>query len=437
MPYLIQPDPHKIATPVFLGFGAEWDSSYYVAGNVTDEDFALARRRVDWMRLPVARVMMQVKWCSPQGGGSYDWNTPAMRALYRILDACQELGTTVFLTDWGCEPGWLRTPGITDAADPHYAEAMATYLAYLRREKGYTCIRYFIMGNEPNFEVKEWARWKKGIENLWTALQARQLDKEVTLVGADESNNEDWHRQAVAELSHLLGGYDIHRYARDEVVRSGQLYDFYRAEWAYARANDPQGALKPCIVGEAGMQDNAQHPYGNDNIGQFWYGVFMADYAIQAVNAGSAAVSAWMLDDNAHQGFFWGLWSDKAHGMRLRPWYYAWGLLCRLFRPGSLICRLPQPAEGLRALAAQLPGGGWSLALVNRSAQPVEALFKLPGEAGRAFQCYTYAKDTLPEDDTALLPALSLPGRVGVVSAQEELSATCPPEAVVFLTTMR
>ena len=55
---------------------------------------------------------------------------------------------------------------ISNVADLNYAEAIGTYLDYLINQRGYTCIRYFIMVNEPNYEVGDWDRWQSGIENV-------------------------------------------------------------------------------------------------------------------------------------------------------------------------------------------------------------------------------------------------------------------------------
>ena len=422
-------DAQSIACSNFLGFGAEWDSANYPAAGVTDEDFAFIRKRVQYMRLPVARIMMQTKWCY-RGPGKYDWDNEDMRALYRHLDTCQELGTTVFLTDWGCEPNWLRIPGIADVEDPKYAEAIGGYLDHLLNTRGYSCIRYFILVNEPNLEVGHWPRWKKGVENVWAVMQRRDLDQRLTFTGSDESGNENWHDRAVRELQHILGAYDVHLYAEDILVRNGNLYPFFRTAWDYARDNDPRAKDKPCIVGEAGMWDGAHPPATNDNIGKFWYGVFMADYAAQAANAGSAAVSAWMLDDTSHQGFECAMWTDKANGYVLRPWFQVWSLLCRSFPPGSAIYRVPQPSRSLRLLAAGLPGGGWSLCAVNRAEEPADLTIQAPWAGAVALRRYLYAEGSLSTDgDGFPLPLDTAEYNLGTGAA-----VAIPPNAVVFLT---
>ncbi len=42
----------------FFGFGVEWDSNAYLQHRLDDADFALIRSRVEWMRLPLSRIMM-------------------------------------------------------------------------------------------------------------------------------------------------------------------------------------------------------------------------------------------------------------------------------------------------------------------------------------------------------------------------------------------
>jgi len=302
----------------FLGFGAEWDSRHYRAAGITDEDFALIRRRIEWMRLPVARIMMQVRWCRREDG-SFDFDTPMMQDLYRHLDVCEALGTTVLLCDWGLMPEWLRVPGIADVADPLYAESIGAYLDHLIHTREYRCLRYFIMVNEPNWEVKDFALWRRGLEQVAAELKRRGLDRQIQIAGTDEAHaqDDDWHFQAVDQVGGVLGAYDVHHYASDSKVRPGELETYFRRLWDYAHAHDLRGAQKPCIVGEAGMGDDAQYPHSSPHINAFEYGLFMADYAVQAANAGSAgsagsaAVLAWMLDDNSHQDFHWGLWSSK------------------------------------------------------------------------------------------------------------------------------
>ena len=433
----VEVDTNAVACRNFMGFGAEWDSRGYNIARVTDEDFELIEKRVCWMRLPVARIMMQTKWCY-RGEDKYDWDNRDMKALYRHLNVCQKLGTTVFLTDWGCEPGWLRIPGIRDVADPKYAEAIGVYMDHLLNQKGYSCIRYFIMVNEPNYEVKNWERWKKGVENVLGVFKRRQLDKKVIFTGSDHSNNDRWHEMAVDQLQHILGAYDLHRYANDRDVRPGRLRDYFRRSWDYALANDPQALNKPFIVGEAGMNDGAQHPRGNLNIDRFYYGLFMADYAVQAANAGSSAVLAWMLDDNSHPGFFWGLWMNKQEGLKLRSWFYPWSLLCRYFPPNSVIYRVRQPSQNVRLLAARAPRKGkdgsdaWTFCIVNRADKSARVTLKAQAGKTVTLKRYVYTEDSAMADKDGFPTAVATEQH----NLGQGFDLACPAEAVILLTSV-
>ena len=420
-----------VACKSFIGFGAEWDPAAYDLCGVTDKDFALIERRIRLMKLRAARIMILGKWCVPKTG-KLDWNTRAMQRLYRHLDVCQKNNITVFLTDWGCVRSWVKIPGIKDTADPKYAELIGTYLDHLVNRRKYTCIKYFILVNEPNFEAGGWDLWKKGIENVAAVLARRKLDRQITLTGPDHSNADTWLYRAVDQLSSVIGAYDVHRYANDRNVRAGKLEAYFRRQWDYAKKHDAKAKGKPFIVGEAGMIDGAYPPRGNRNIDKHWYGVFMADYAAQAVAAGSSAVLAWMLDDNSHKDFAWGLWSDKKGGMKLRPWSYPWSLLCRHVPPGSTTYRVKSPSTQVRVLAARAPGGGWTFCVVNRGKRAAPLLLRAAGAKPTLFRRYVYSPKSAKKDASGF----PLPTDTRKLDLAAGAVVTCPANGVVVVTSL-
>jgi len=416
-----------------MGFGAEWDSAGYEASGVTDADFAIIAERVRWMRLPVVRTMMLTRWCY-RGANGFDWDNRDMQCLYRQLDLCQQEGITVLLADWGCE-SWTKVPGIENMVDPKYAEAVGEYMDHLLNQRGYSCIRYFILVNEPNYEVGDWDRWQRGVRMVADVFKRRGLDKQVVFAGPDHSNAPQWQYQAVDQLHDVLGAYDVHCYASDKAVRPGDLEDYFAGQWRYALNNDAMAASKPCIVGEAGMNDHAKHPAGNEKIDTFEYGLFMADYAVQAARAGSAAVCAWQLDDNGHEGFFWGLWSDKKGGLRMRKWFYPWSLLSRYFPPGATIYRPAQPSKDWRVLAASVPvgdGSAYTFCLVNRGDTQVSTVVSSPRGGTASVKRFLYSPDEAPVDEKGF----PTPVAVGETDLSKGVALTCPPGSVVLATTL-
>ena len=430
-PVAVRINPDAVAVERFVGFGAEWDPRAYDHYGVTDADFAVVRERVEWMRLPVARMMMLAKWCY-LGEGKYDWDTREMQLLYRQLDVCQSLGTTVLLTDWGCERAWVQPPGITQTDDPKYAEIIASYVDHLIHTKGYSCIQYFILVNEPNYEVGDFERWARGVRNIARAFAENGLDKQVAIAGPDHSNADEWLFKAVDQLGDVLGAYDVHRYATDQNVAPGKLREYFARQWQYARQNDPAAKGKIFIVGEAGMNDYAKHPVSNAKIDTHYYGEFMADYAIQAAQAGSHAVCIWHLDDNSHQDFEWGLWSNKAQGMKLRPCFFPWALLARYVPVGATIYDVPDPVPSLRVLAAK-KGSDWTLCVVNRGGEPTHAALSVPGNGTVAARRYVYAPEGHLTDEKGF-PA---PVAEITLNLAREVVIDCPGHAIVMLTSMK
>lgn len=431
-------DPKAVAIERFLGFGAEWDPNFWADHNsqlgVTEADWATVVKRIRWMKLPLVRMMVQARWCT-KGDGRFDWESPAMRSLYRHLDVCQAEGITVFLTDWGVAT-WCKVPGFSGNDDPKYADAIGTYLDYLTRQRHYTCIKYFILVNEPNYEGGGWDRWKKGVENVAKVLAARKLP--VTLVGTDAAHDEAWHRRGVDQLHNLFGLWEIHRYAPQAEVLKGDLEAYLRNEWAYALTNDLDAHRKPFMVGEAGMRDGMVGSSTNTNIQTYGYGVFMADYAVQAARSGAAAVSAWMLDDASHKGFNWGLWKTKADGMALKPWFTPWSLLTRLVRPGSTIYKVAQPNPRFRILCARMPlregqtAPDWTFVLVNRGDAEVPLTLKVPGVGELTFRHYLYSRASAPADKDGF----PVPAREAKANLSDGLLVACPADAVLFVTSL-
>jgi len=418
----------------FGGFGVQWDCKAYAELGVNEEDFALVRSRVEWMRLPLARVMMISNWCY-LGDGRYDFETPEMLWLRRQLDLCQRMKTRVLLTDWGCEPGWLKYPGSTRVDDPAYAEIIGTYMERLVKGMGYSCVSHFIFGNEPNCEVKDFDRWKRGLLNLKDEFRKRGLDG-IAIAGTDASGGDAdrWHMRAAEELGGVIDAYDIHRYTKLEEIDGGKLQDYFSGLWSAARERDPKAASKRMIVGEAGLFVNGFSASNNPMNAEFSYGVRMADYAVQAANSGAWTVSAWMLDDNSHAGFNWGLWSAKKDGMKLKPWFYTWSLLSRLVRPESEILASSCKAPGLRALAARTDGNDWTFCVVNRDAKERKVRVKIPDGPKLSLELYVYSKDSAKADPKTGFP---LPCSSLEADMKSGLDLKIPGDGVAILSALR
>lgn len=431
----------------FLGFGAEWDGRGYLYAKFTEADWNLVQQRIQWMRLPLVRIMMQAGWCYT-GEGGYQWDGEAMQILRRQLDFCEAQGIAVMLTDWGVNDNWMRIPGVQRMDDPKYAEIIGTYLDYLINEKKYTCLKYFIFVNEPGRPATR-DEWLAGLANVAAELKKRGLDQRLRLTAPDQSGNRyDLLPATIEKLGPVLGAYDLHLYANQnkrysttaEAARSGDIRRHFTEAWKLARTMDPD-RTKPLIIAEAGYwseppevakrADAATNSWHRD-----WrYGFFMAQYAIQAVEAGSWGVSAWMLDDTSHSNFSWGMWASKKEDFALKPWFYVWALLSRSFPPGVTFSLVTNTPPGIQILAAKLPSlepksghERWSLCVVNTEKNEAKFTLRLPGVGVTETDGYLYSEKQATTD----AKGLPQPSERRSMAWDKGELLSCPPESVLF-----
>ncbi len=403
----------EIAT-MFDGFAAEWDPGFWLQ-DYSEDDWRLVVRRVERLGLRWVRMMVQAKWWRHDNGAA-DWESREMRSLYRHLDVCQERGIAVALTEWAPED---FTPA--GLASPRYAAGVAEVAEHLIRRRGYSCIRRLIVMNEPsNLAGDAFAAWRVALENADAELRRRGLREAIAFFGPDSVEYSDWPRRAAREVGALLDAYGVHRYGTVEEVRAGELEAKLAGIRALISATDPHGFIKPLYLMEAGLWGDIQRGV-NPAIATYEYGLDMADYAVQAARAGVAGVSAWMLADSnlcptwmVNPGetppeFNWGMWDRRG----LRPWFYVWSLLTRLFPPGSEIYRPAQP-DGVRLLRARRPDGGWSCCCVNRRTESFAI-----AERGNS---YLYSRAGRATDAD------------GFPQALPDTLTDCPPEAVLWTT---
>ncbi len=421
-------DPSTNTLTNFAGFGAEWDSRNYLTYDVNEDDFEIIRERLDWLEIPIVRIMMQTNWFYKHGEG-YTPNSPEMTSLYRHLDYCQENNVDVILTEWGIEPGWLNVVGLKKNDDKRFAEIIGKYLDYLYNEQGYTCIKYFVLVNEPNYEVGDFGRWAEGVKNVYHEMKIKGLDKKIKFAGSGQSHADEWHINAVDHFHSLFGGYTFHRYEWNEFIRNQEFISYVKNLTDYVKEKDSDWRNKQVIISEAGMRDG-QSTSINTNIDKFEYGMFMVDYAIQAMQGGAHGVLAWMLDDNSHPDFEWGMWKNKKNNLELRKWFYSWGLMIKYFKRDSEIFLPVTRSVNLRTAASRTKDNEWSFAFVNYEDFEVYINVKNDFMDDPDLEKFVY------EDNRLLIDRNGFPeSRKTIESENGEFKFTLPANSVVILTT--
>ncbi len=449
-------DTDSVMVDEYLGVGFEWDPSD--SYEFTDEQWDMIFKRVEYTKAPVIRLMLRAntytKGFDRRGNPVYDWNTPGMKRIYKILDYCQKNNIWVIIGEWSrtSEP----PVNITASDDPRWARLIGDFMDYMLNTKKYDCIKYYNFINEPNGywateEGDRFAIWKRGMQNLYKVFKDKRLLGRIQLLGPDSTGADEWVDWTVHAIPELIGGYDIHRYSTDNFVLNGEVEKLVRSKRDVINKNDPRGADKPFIMGEAGIvegkiEEHDQQPRVKD----FDYGALMADYTIQTIRGGQAGLISWMLDDAMHDapGYepgtghlkIWGFWNTigDARDQALRPWYYPMSLFSRYFPRGSkTVFAGDTGTEKLRTAAAVIPAGGkrhLTIAIVNNSDIPRTARIIVPNVQDTTdVNKFEYYASKRPADENGF-PVPS--ERLQRVNLREGVQVTLPERGFVLLTTM-
>ena len=137
----------SIISTSYLGNGVQWDPYQLDYGNgrvtISESDWNKLYARLDHMRPQFIRMMVYTTDYLKNGklDEMYDFDQVS-----KILTYCQERGITVMMGDWG---GRMVDP-VTNRIDTFMLSNAARYADFLVNRKGYDCIKYYNMINEPN-----------------------------------------------------------------------------------------------------------------------------------------------------------------------------------------------------------------------------------------------------------------------------------------------
>ncbi|MEI6193982.1 MAG: hypothetical protein WCS42_06595 [Verrucomicrobiota bacterium] len=475
-PIQITVDPNTALCTNFLGFGVQW--SPYPWFDITDQAWENNFKRLDYMRPALVRVMTRAyKYCDgfdAQGKPIYQWENNRMKKLYRLLAYCQQHNVVVIIGEWD-DPSSTGDrvdkaadklqPYKIDCTDRRWSRLIGDFLEHLIKDKGYTCLKYYNLINEPNGSwsaCADFRKWNTAISNLHAELKQRDLIKFIQLTGPDSCQEEDsyWLDLAVRYSADHLGLYDVHEYAKVADVESGWLEVFYHTKRKFIDRYDWQGWKKPLVISEAGIERTGpgDPQGGRDSQMRVYdpiYGILMSDYAIQCSRAGVAGILAWDLDDamhimnedrgwpDIHKTLFkkWGFWNSLGNEIghpedtKLRPWFYSWSLMSRYFPAG---CQIVQSSEigvpGLRSLAARIGLNNFTIGLVNDSDKPqsLKVIFA-DWKIGLSMKRYNYSSDD------RLVNADGFPVPKQILSPADfasGLAVELPARSFVLLTTL-
>jgi hypothetical protein len=272
-------------------------------------------------------------------------------------------------------------------------------------------------------------------------------------------DTQGWLRQTVQDADSLVGVYDIHAYPGQSEVRKGD----YAGILSKYRQAIPEN--KKIILGEAGFKywreaDSLlmkeynrrvkEHPYtkgtdANMFVYDTFYGLDMSLLSIEAMNSGFSGVAAWMLDDAMHSNGdsgkpedikLWGMWNilgervfHDATQKEIRPWYYAWSLVCRYFPAGSTILKTTfDRTQGVYIAVAEHKGK-YTMAAVNAGNSDKNLDIAFPKDWGNASKYIYNENHPVPaKSKTAVLKT----GKVTIPAQSFVLITNMFQESTIF-----
>ena len=384
----------EVITSSFVGNGVQWGgydnlNSWTGSPTLSENDWNTLFQRIRFMRPPLVRIMVSDGWNYIIDNQFNPSKSEAV--LLKILDFCQQEDISVMFGEWGHRGG--------TEIDQEWLENSATFIEWLVNTKGYSCIKYFNMVNEPNGNWStingNYSLWKTLIEQFHAKLVAKNIDSKIKLIGPDiaiwNTSLTSWISNTHTDLASQISAFDIHTYPNETEVRDGS---YQKMVQTYRNAAP---SSKEMLMGELGFKYaasselgklNAQRikadKYTSDDSNMFiydaFYGIDMADAVIQNMRAGYAGNILWDLDDamynfpsnGSEKLKRWGFWNilgsekfENPNDENIRPWFYTMSLMCRYFPKGTKIHSVDLPDKvGLRAVAGE-KDGKYTIAIVN------------------------------------------------------------------------
>ena len=382
---------HAIEKPIPSGHGGSGWGAYPPAED--ERAWQQIYRHADWLGLDFNRVEVEQRIYEPERD-HFTFDSPEMRILYRILDWNQKNGADVFLQQMWINADWLAYPG--SRGDPikrvhsapqeldAFASGLATFVDYLINKRGYTCIKWLSITNEPG---ANWSWWQgpsgaplnigAGLAAVRKALAQRGL--KLPLSGPDAGL--DHFADAITRNdSLLLDAYDFHDYnIRLNAESGGYMEKQPREIFGWANFAHVQG--KPVFLSEFGTLDfpeapGDRRPTSPNSI------LAAAEFLIRDANAGVDGFNRWSF---LNRGDLDGQWQyvntwDTVHNRLLPDFtphpnsYFGLGLLSRFIAKHSAVLTTQVSRAEVRrsqrvfCAAFRSPKGNLTVAIVNDAA---------------------------------------------------------------------
>jgi len=419
---------HAIEKPIPIGHGGSGWGAYPPADD--ERAWQQIYKHAEWLGLDWNRVEIEQRVYEPEAG-RFTFDTPEMRILYRILDWNQQHGADVFFqqmwvnADWLAYPSARKDPVARVHSAPQdldaFADGLAALMEHLIKKRGYTCIKWLSITNEPG---AKWGWWNDasgnplpigpGLDAVRKALAKRGV--EVPLSGPD-AGMEYFKTVLKPEEVLELGAYDFHDYGiRIDARSNGFMEKQVRAVSGSVKFAHAQN--KPVFLSEYGTLDWPITP--EDTRPNAPEAVLAgAEFVIRDANAGVDGFNRWSF---LNRGNLDGKWQyvdtwDTGHDKLLPEFtphmnsYFGLGLMSRFIAKHSQVLSVTvsdarvDKWQRVFCAAFRSGAGNVTIAVVNDAADPFAMRFAWAGMApGGRFHRYQFGKAQFGRTDVTVKP---------------------------------
>jgi hypothetical protein len=431
----------------WMGFGynqdpLDRDQRGHNVGTWDETRWNLTKERITYISPSFVRIVLYRHWFNPSGTvGKYVWESPAMQSLYKILSFYQEKNIPVMTGLWQSTLDFQdNVPFYTSVGEASFQKLQVDMFRQLYVNKGFRNLSLYTPTNEPKGMGMDFQKWSLMMRNTYQGFVDSNLPLS-NFTGADSWD--EWTLSAAIYNKNELSAYDHHYYLNSGInqVIYGQLEEQFRSEVANIRRYD--NANKPVFLSEVGFAstDNIDYwfvgnPIPSLNPTTTEYGLLALDYGIQVARSGESGALAWSLDgyDNGKDSGMWNIAGNNG-GIKLRPWFYSWSLLCKYFPAGGKIYPLNFNSRLTRGVALEkkiLNKSHWSFAFVNWEKTALEIFLKVPN-----FKEGDFVKFELNELSSGDGTTLQLPmENISVKSLSDGFSIKIPARGGMIITSL-
>lgn len=466
-----------IVQKVFGGLGVEW-GVYEDTDKIIEGGWEKITDHMDHLGAARIRTMVSYDWFCQNFDDkgtkdknddtwTYNFTNKYALNLLDILEYAQIHNIDVAFGAWnvigtlGDDDEWKMMDEVT--SDIRWAKISADVLDFLVHQKGFTCIKWFVSSNEPNWIGAKgssknynntYAKWEQGVKNVRKALDDINLQN-IGIVGGDVTGYEgimEYLPNIVKNIKDKVGDYGVHLYLSNISVDRGEMADQINEIYETLQKEDPRlGDTIQANIWEGGLRDGKTILDCQTLIATPSYAVRMVDYTVQSLMSKVNGICYWSFDDamnfmystNSMTAKEWGMFSSLAEAnsgkQELRPWYHTSSILCHMFKKGNIVYSTKTNDSSVdmtfRSIATRNhEGTQGGIVAVNAGLKPVEKTFYLEDEVkGDKLYVYVFNADTYRLDgDGYIIPNYVIDG-----SLNNQLTMTIPNSTAVFISNER